>query len=182
MSDKLIGPRKPFDLAELISEDLGAFFVAHHILISGVDSVAAIKAYFKRTPEMEHLVDEMLLQLENYKFISVKGDQLIVHQKFYDIGSGVDVLERFLPRLFKLAASRVLTGMSDGSGRSNREGIRYFILPDDRETAVEALALCKEFRAKFTALSKKTEDDERQANGVRLIGFLNCVLNSEDFQ
>lgn len=168
--------------ADLITEDLGTFLVAHHILITGVDSVSAIKAYFKRTPGMEDLVDDLLLQLENAELISVNGDQLTVHQRFIDVGSSVESLQRFLPRLFKVTTDRVLTGMARGESIAKKEGVRYFVFPDDRETSLEALALCAEFRTKLANLEKKAESRGRMADGVRLVGFLNCVLNPEDFQ
>lgn len=168
--------------ADLVTEDLGTFLVAHHILITGIDSVSAIKTYFRRTPGMEELVDELLLQLEKVDLVAVKGDRIEVKQRFIDIGGNVDNLLRFLPRIFKISAERVLSDASNGAHKGKREAIRYFAIPDDKETAAEAQALYVEYRAKMLNLVSKADREGRKAEGVRLVGVFNCAMNPEDFQ
>lgn len=168
--------------ADLVTEDLGTFLVAHHILITGIESVAAIKAYFKRTPEMVDLVDELLLQLEKVDLISVDGDRILVKQRFIDIGGNVENLKRFLPRIFKISADRVLTDAVNGDHKAKKEAIRYFAIPDDKETAAEAQAIYVEYKAKMLNLISKAEKQGRKAEGVRLVGVFNCAMNPEDFK
>lgn len=166
----------------LVTEDLGTFLVAHYILITGVDSVSAIKAYFKRTPGMEDLVDELLNQLEKVDLVSVDGDKINVKQRFFDIGGNVENLRRFLPRIFKLSAERVLSDAANGVHQSKKEAVRFFALPDDKETAAEAQALYVEYKAKMLNLISKAEKQGRKAEGVRVVGVFNCAMNPEDFQ
>lgn len=168
--------------ADLVTEDLGTFLVAHHILITGIDSVAAIKAYFKRTPGMEDLVDELLNQLEKVDLIAVDGDKVNVKQRFIDIGGNVENLLRFLPRIFKISAERVLSDAAKGTHKTKREAIRYFAIPDDKETSAEAQAIYVEYKAKMLNLASKIEKQGRKGDKVRLVGMFNCVMNPEDFQ
>lgn len=168
--------------SEIVTEDLGTFLVAHHILITGVDSVSAIKTYFKRSPEMADLVEEVLQQLEKVDLISIEGDKIQVKQRFIDIGGNVENLQRFLPRIFKVSAERILSDATRGTHQSKKEALRYFALPDDRETAAEAQAIYVEFKAKMLNLISKADKQGRKAESVRLVGVFNCALNQEDFQ
>lgn len=167
---------------DLITEDLATFLVAHHILITGTDSISAIKTYFKRTPGVEGLVDELLGQLEKVDLISVAGDKITVKQPFFDLGGNVENLQRFLPRIFKLSAERVLSDAALGVNKAKKEAVRYFALPDDEETAAEAQAIYIEFKAKMLNLVSKADRQNRKGKGVRVVGVFNCAMNPEDFQ
>ncbi len=167
--------------SELVTEDLATFLVAHHILISGNDSVATIKEYFKSTPEIHEIVEEVLNAMDLANLISIDGDKIRVSQRFVDIGGNVDNLRRFLPRLFKRTTERVLEDAAKGRLKEKKEALRYFALPNDKETSSEAQAIYLEFKTKMLNLISKTEREGRKAESIRLVGLFNCALVPEDF-
>lgn len=167
--------------ADLVTEDLASFLVAHHILISGLDSIAAIKEYFRRMPEVLPVVDHILAKLHEAELIQVSGDKIKATQRFVDIGGNVENLRRFLPRVFKISAERILADAELGSHKAKREALRYFALPDDNETSAEAQALYLEFKAKMLNLVNKADREGRTAERIRLVGIFNCALVPEDF-
>ena len=175
-----MGNLKPTQ-ADLVSEDPAAFLVAHHILVSGETSVSKIKTYFKRAPEVLELVDGLLAQLESADLISVDGDNLSIKQRFIDIGGDVHNLKRFVPRLFKITSERILEDASEGMLKANREGLRYFVLPNDMATSIEASAIYQEYKTKMLALTDKVDREGRSADSIRLVGAFNCALQPEDF-
>lgn len=175
-----MGNLKPTQ-ADLVSEDPAAFLVAHHILISGESSVSKIKTYFKRAPEVLELVDGLLAQLEAADLISVDGDTLSVKQRFIDIGGDVNNLKRFVPRLFKITSERILEDASEGTLKANREGLRYFVIPNDMATSIEANAIYQEYKTKMLTLTEKIDKEGRTADSIRLVGAFNCALQPEDF-
>jgi len=167
--------------SELVSEDLASFLVAHHILISGNDSIASIKEYFRNTPDILEIVDELMNSLEQSNLISMTGDKIKVAQRFVDIGGNVENLRRFLPRLFKLSTDRVLSDAEAGTLKEKKEALRYFALPNDKETSLEAQAIYLEFKTKMLNLISKAEREARKAESIRLVGLFNCALVPEDF-
>lgn len=167
--------------SELVTEDLATFLVAHHILITGINSVAAIKQYFQSVPDIQGIVEELLVQMERSDLLSITGDEITIKQRFVDIGGNVENLKRFLPRIFKLSADRILSDAAKGNHKSKKEALRYFVIPDDQETATEAQALYVEYKAKMLNLVAKAEKSGRKGEGVRLVGVLNCALVPEDF-
>lgn len=167
--------------ASLLSEDLATFLVAHHILITGNDSVSSVKRYFRQQQEILDLVDDLLIQLEASELLTVNGDKILIKKRFIDIGGNADNLRRFLPRLFELSSDRVLKDALNGSNALKREGVRYFAIPNDNETSIEAQAIYLDFKNKMQALSEKTDKFERRSESVRLVGVFNCSLVPEDF-
>lgn len=187
---QLRAPKRPEDIAagnllaaqaDLVTEDPATFLVAHHILVTGVQSISKIKSYFKRSPEVLEIVDELLCQMERADLISVDGDKLAVKQRFVDIGGDVENLRRFVPRLFKVSADRVLSDANSGLHKQKREALRYFAIPDDSQTSLEAQAIYLEFKTKMLALVDRASKEGRVAEGVRLVGAFNCSLVPEDF-
>lgn len=168
--------------ADLLTEDPATFLVAHHILLTGVDSVDAIKSYFKRAPGILGIVDELLAQMDSEGLVSVDGDKLTVSQRFLDLGGDVQNLRRFLPRLFKIAADRVLTDAVTGAQKQKRDGIRYWAIPNDTKSSLEAQAYYLEFKAKMSVLADRIVKEDRMAESVRLVGAFNCSLSPEDFE
>lgn len=166
---------------DLVSEDLATFLVAHHILTTGISSVSAIKIYFKRAPEVLEVVDSILGQLENADLISVEGDIISVNQRFIDIGGSWENLQRFIPRLFKLSAERVITDAIAGEMKGRREALRYYVFPNDPESSIELQAANLEYKAKLLEIMEKADRKGRKAEGIRLIGTFNCALRPEDF-
>jgi hypothetical protein len=175
------GKELAYSQAGLITEDPATFLVAHHILLSGVTSLSSVKAYFARSPEILEIVDDLLLKMEKADLIAVQGDALTVKQRLADIGGNIEDLRRFLPRLFRIAAERVLKDAGDGSHKAKRESIRYFALSDDKATAIEAQAIYLEFRTKMLGLIEKGLREERKGSGVRVVGVFNSTLVPEDF-
>lgn len=167
--------------AEVITEDLATFLVAHFILVTKNDSVESIKSYFKNTPDVEGYVEEILCTLESIGLISVTGDKVSFHKRQIDIGSKPEILAKFLPRLFKVSVERLLADARAGIVRQKKEGLRYFVLPDSPKVAADAKALYLEYKAKMLALIERAEKDNVKADGVRLVGSFNCALNPEDF-
>ena len=167
--------------SNLVTEDLATFLVAHHILISGNDSIATIKEYFRNTPDILEIVDDLMNALEQANLISMTGDKIKVSQRFVDIGGNVENLRRFLPRLFKLTTERVLDDASSGELKNKKEALRYFALPNDKETSSEAQAIYLEFKTKMLNLGAKVDREGRKAEGIRLVGLFNCALVPEDF-
>jgi hypothetical protein len=172
-----LGPER----SELVTEDLATFLVAHYIVVTKNDSVRSIAEYFRATPDVAGCVEEILCQLENSGLISISGDKVTFNKQQIDIGNNPEVLSRFLPRLFKISVDRLLTNAKDGVIRRNKEGLRYFVLPDNPEVASEAKALYLEYKTKMLALIEKAEKQNLKSDGIRLVGSFNCALNPEDF-
>jgi hypothetical protein len=166
----------------LLTEDLAAFLVSHYVLVTGVDSVAAVRANFQPVPEVFEIVDGLLAQMEEKGLLSIFGDKIHVAQRFADIGGNVDNLRRFLPQLLRLSSERVLTDADEGMLGPKREGLRYFVIPDDEESSIEAQAIFMDFKLKMMNLAARVAKDERKSSGVRLVAALNCSLEAEDFR
>jgi hypothetical protein len=172
-----LGPER----SELVTEDLATFLVAHYVVVTKNNSVRSIAEYFSATPDVAGCVEEILCQLEDAGLICITGDNVTFNKPHIDIGNNPEVLSRFLPRLFKISVDRLLTNAKDGVIRRNKEGLRYFVLPDNPEVASEAKALYLEYKTKMLALIEKAEKQNLKSEGIRLVGSFNCVLNPEDF-
>lgn len=178
--DKLKNSLEPAR-SDLVTEDLATFLVAHYIVVAKNSSVRSIKDYFRATPEVAGCVEEILFELEKVGLINIKGDEVSFNKSHIEIGTNPDVLSRFLPRLFKISVDRLLENARGGTIKKNKEGLRYFVLPDNPEVASEAKALYLEYKSKMFALIEKAERQNLKADGIRLVGSFNCALNPEDF-
>ncbi len=165
----------------LITEDLATFLITHYVLISGNKSVASIKEYFSRSPEIFDLVDDLLVQMEKSNLISVDGDKVLVKHSLIELGDNLETLRKFVPRLFRLSASRVLTSYETNTLKQQKEALRYFVMPNNFESNTEAQAIYLEFKSKMKNLVQKNIAQDRNGDGIRLVGVFNCLLQSEDF-
>lgn len=172
-----LGPEK----AELLTEDLATFLVAHYVLVTKTNSIQSIKEYFNATPDVADCVDEILCQLESLESIAVCGDRITFLKEHIDVGSDPKILARFLPRLFKISVERLLANLKSGTLKKNKEGLRYFVLPDNPAVAGEAKALYLEYKSKMLALIDRAEKQGLSSEGIRLVGSFNCALKAEDF-
>jgi hypothetical protein len=168
-----LGPER----AEVLTEDLATFLVAHYVLVTKNDSIQGIKEYFRPTADIYECVEEIIVQLEAVGLLSVSGDKVTIAKSHIDLGSDPNVLSRFLPRLF----NRLLKNAKAGVLRNKREGLRYFVLPDRPDVANEAKALYLEYKAKMLALIERAEKEDVPTESIRLVGVFNCALNPEDF-
>jgi hypothetical protein len=165
----------------LVTEDPATFLIAHHIVVTGTKSVAAIRKYFSRAPEILEVVDVVLSEMERAEVISVDGDTITAKERFVDLGGNIENLRRFVPQLFQIAADRVLEDAAAGLHRPKRDGIRYWAIPNDKRSSIEAQAIYSEFKAKMNALVDRIKTEDRNGESVRLVGTFNCSLSPEDF-
>ena len=131
--------------SELLTEDLATFLVAHYVLVTKNDSVSSVRDYFRSTPDIFECVDDILFQLETVGLVEISGDKISAKKHHIDVGNDSEVLLRFLPRLFKVSVDRVLKNAKAGTVRSNKEALRYFVLPNTPEVATEAKAVVDPF-------------------------------------
>jgi hypothetical protein len=75
----------------------------------------------------------------------------------------------------------VLQDAVTGAHRPKRDAIRYWAIPNDKESSVEAQAAYLEYRAKMNAIAERVKTEERCGDSVRLVGAFSCSLSPEDF-
>ena len=119
--------------------------------------------------------------MEEADLIAIEGDQIKLKQQFVDLGDDLQNVRRFLPRLFMIAADRVLEDATIGAHRAKKDAIRYWAIPNDQKSSLEAQAAYLEYRAKMNAIAARVKTEERCGDSVRLVGAFSCSLSPEDF-
>lgn len=167
--------------SDLLTEDPATFLISHQVLVSGIDSVAALKEHLKPVPEIAGLADELLVEMEKQGLISVDGDEISVKSRDINLGGDAKNLKRFLPRLLEIASKRVLMNAQEEGFERKKEGLHYFVLPGDEESANEARAAYREFRARMQAIKTKAIKEGRKGDSIRFVSVANASLVAEDF-
>lgn len=165
----------------VVNEDLARFLIAQFITTCGIRSVEEIRKTFSVAAEFEGIVDDVFSNLESLGVIEIKNDVIKMNKFAVDVNESPESLERFLPRLMKLASDRVLQNSKSGEHKQKKEFLRFFTIPDDPETVAEARAIYSEFVAKMRQVIERAGKENRKSESVRFVGVVGCSLVPEDF-
>ena len=167
----------------ILTEDLASFLIFNQLLVMEPETVEDFKESFAGAPDVEMLVDDILVRMEAAGLIEIRGQKITLNQTAIltvDLGS----MELFLPNLLKLAAKNAIRNHRADTKefRKNKEKLFYRALPDDPVTSNEVNELQLEFQAKMRQVQLRAEQEGRKGTGIRFVGMVNSCLKPEDFE
>jgi hypothetical protein len=162
---------------EILTKDPASFALT--FLITSKEE-RPISELYKSVPVALHdLLDSMIAHLASTGAVKIKDSVIHVLKRHFDENNN-GRLSMFLPKIFELAANRILERDLQVV-KNSREGIRYLVVPSNPEIADEIRAVTTEYVAKLNLIRQKSQAPGVQSDGHRMVGLFHYKMNVEDF-